>query len=146
MNKAELPLISDEQLPYMAVYRSSLSKSAWIPVLFLMISTVGLVASHGILLAVFFVIEVISIALIFTSAMRTSKKKKETWLFLDEQHKEFITAVNNRYGVVLTETILYSLAQGGETILSNSKGDLTRIMISSDPATRTTTLVESGKL
>lgn len=146
MNKAELPLISETPLPYLAVYRTSLSKAAWIPVIFLMISTVGLIISHGVLLAGFFLMEVISIIFILIVSVKTSKKKKATWVFLDEQHKEFIAAVSKRYGVTLTETILYSLAQGGETILSDSKGHLTRIMIESDPETQTTLLVESGTL
>lgn len=130
----------------MAVYKGLLPKSAWIPVLLLMISTVGLIVSHDLFLILFFLMEIVSIAAIFAISLNTSKKKKETWVFLVEQHKEFIEAVNKRYGVTLTETILYALAQGGETLLPNNQGQLTRIMIVSDPETRITKLVESGKV
>jgi hypothetical protein len=144
--REELPLSSNTPLPYMAVYRSFLPKSAWIPVLLLMVSTVGLILSHDILLILFFLLEVFSIAAIFAISLKTSKKKKETWVFLDEQHKEFIEAVRKRYGVTLTETILYALAQGGETLLPDNTGQLTRIMIESDSETKITKLVESGKV
>lgn len=150
MNKSpvreELPLSSTVPLPYMAVYKGLLPKSAWIPVLLLMISTVGLIVSHDMFLVLFFLMEIVSIAAIFAISLNTSKKKKETWMFLVEQHEEFIEAVSKRYGVTLTETILYVLAQGGETLLPNNQGQLTRIMIVSDPETRITKLVESGKV
>lgn len=150
MNKSpvreELPLSSAAPLPYMAVYKSSLPKSAWIPVLLLMISTVGLIVSRDMLLILFFILEVLSIVSIFVISAKTSRKKKETWVFLDEQHEEFIEAVRKRYGVTLTETILYALAQGGETLLPDNQGQLTRIMIMSDPETQITKLVESGKV
>lgn len=144
--REELPLSSTTQLPYMTVYKSFIPKSAWIPVLLLMVSTVGLVVSHGTTLILFFLLEVFSIVAIFVISSKTAKKKKETWVFLDEQHKEFIEAVRKRYGVTLTETILYALAQGGETLLPDNTGQLTRIMIESDPETKITRLVESGKV
>lgn len=150
MNKApireELPLASTEPLPYLAVYRSFLPKKTLVPIGFLMVSTVGLVVSHNLFVALFFLMELSSIAAILVIALKTSKKKRETWSFLAEQHKEFTEVVSERYGVTLTETILYQLAQGGETLLPDNNGQLTRIMMESDPATQTTKLVESGKV
>lgn len=149
MNKApireELPLASTEPLPYLAVYRSFLPKKTLIPIGFLMVSTVGLVVSHSLFLVLFFLMELSSIAAILVIALKTSKKKRETWSFLAEQHKEFTEAVSERYGVTLTETILYQLAQGGETLLPDNNGQLTRIMMESTRQLKPLNLLNPGR-
>lgn len=144
--REELPTASQEPLPYLPVYASFLPKKVLIPVTLLMIATGGVVVAHDWLRGAFFTLEILSIYAILILTLRTSRKKKETWDFLEDQHKEFIEAAKNRYQVTLTETILYQLAQGGETLLSDCKGQLRRIMIESDPSTQRTKLVEAGKL
>lgn len=145
----ELPLASSTALPFMPLYKSSLPRLALISIAVLMVSTAGLIVSPTeggrVVIAIFFLLEILSIVAIVLISVKTSKKKQETWSFLDTEHKAFADAVAARYGVIITETILYQLAQGGNTLLTDKNGDLTRIMIESDPVTQTTKLVVSGK-
>ena len=145
----ELPRASSTALPFLPVYKSSLPRAALVFIVILMVSTAGLIVSPSnggrVLVAGFFVLELISIAAIISISLKTSKKKQKTWSFLDKEKTEFMDAVAERYQVTLTESILYQLAQGRNTLLPDKNGDLTRIMIHSDSETETTKLVISGK-
>lgn len=143
----ELPLESDHPLPYLAVYKSAIPKRALFPLVIMMISVAGLVltSEESYWRLIFVATELLSIIGIIVIIKQSLKKRKTAWNRLDEEVDNFIESVQLRYKVTLTETILYSIVQGGNTLLSDKNGQLTRIMILSDPETRTTKLI-AGKL
>lgn len=142
--RAELPIISNNTLPYLPVHRISFPKTAIIPVVTMMLATAGLMAFAGKTQPLFiasFVVEMISVVIILFIAVRQSRKKTFAWAVFEQTSESFIETARLRYNVVLTQTILSRLAQGGSTLLPDAKGSLTRIVLESDPETLTSKLV-----
>ena len=145
---AELPLKSDIPLPYVAGVRNSLPKSALLFIVLLMVSTAGLMAFPVVgssLFAVLLAGEVISVAALIVITVRTAKRKATAWSELNTQSEQIIQQVQLRYGVTLTETILYQLVQGGKTNLPDKDGNITLIRLINDPETSTTKLIAAEK-
>jgi hypothetical protein len=125
------------------VYKSFLPKSAILPVASMMFAVLGLALSPelGFWRPMFAAIEIVSIIAIIMITSRSLKNRKKAWDTLDNEIVAFIEAAQKRYKVTLTETILYAIAQGGTTLLTDKNGALTRIMLTSDPEARTTKLM-----
>lgn len=142
----ELPLVKDRPLPYTLLFvpESSLLFRVSFVVFFLSLAgmTTPWVVHDFTLLGVFAGIAATAGTVVTVFAVRTFRRRRKAKRFLRTKSVEMIEAIHERYGVLLTETILYSLVQGGSTVLFYEKSNVRVLMLlGSDPATKRTIMV-----
>lgn len=142
----ELPLASDKPLPYIRLFVPDSSLLFRVSLLAFFITLAGIttpwVAQNTVLTGLFAGVCVVAGAVVAVFALRTQRRRSKAKQFLRERSSEMIDAVQDRYGIKLTETILYSLVQGGSTVLYYEQSNVrVMTMLGSDPKIRRTIMV-----
>lgn len=141
----ELPLRAEVELPYFPLYeRSKLTLSSLL-FSFMCLGMTGIFmfsssAKHGAFLLISILIEAVSATALIIITRNAFKRRAAVAEFVEANSSKFISAVEERYGVTLTVTILYSLIQGGQTTLLDNNGDQRQITLENNLNTMTTKL------
>lgn len=142
---AELPIARKAELPYLPTYYRASPRKLILPILLLFVGLTGVTAftpnRQPILFALFAFVILVTVIQLSVTGTKTLKLRRATTRSLDANAEEFIQAAKTKYGVTLTQTILYQLAQGGATTLMDKNDATRRIMLNSISETKTTRLV-----
>lgn len=142
----ELPQASNTPLPYLVQLRVKLSLlSVALPVLLMVTSGVIIMIPRSpeteVLLGVIYAMEILLVIFSIRVTAKIMLARRTVRTTVEDIGEKFLQAVQQRYGIIMSETILYQLIQNRSTTLHDKEGNLTQMMLVSNPETQTSKIV-----
>ena len=140
----EFPVLNPEvELPDLPVYRRH-RPLIFLPLSLTLISVTALLSvpdSAPLFRGLSLIVLVLSLIVVVMMTKKSLEERRETTHFLNTSLLRFAAAAQERYGVALTETIIYSLAQGGSNHLTDKDRELRLVKIGTLPGESRTKLL-----